>query len=69
MCVKLPPRDLNSGPYPAHPIGIYTCEVTTTPRIRGDVYIYIYSLFSSVHLPFKPAMYLHNEQETKIDDV
>ena len=63
MCVKLPPRDLNPGPYPAHPTGIYTCEVTTTPRIRGGVYIYIYiySLFSSVHLPFKPAMYLHNE--------
>ena len=25
MCVKLPLRDLNSGPYPRHPTSTYTC--------------------------------------------
>ena len=33
MCVKLPPRDLNPDPYPPHLTSVYTCEVTTTPRV------------------------------------
>ena len=37
MCVKLPPRDLNHGPCPAHPITTYTCGVTITPRVCGGV--------------------------------
>ena len=35
VCVKLPPRDLNSNPYLPYPTSSYTCEVTTTPRVRG----------------------------------
>ena len=35
MCVKLPFRDLNSSLYPPHSTNIYTCKVTTTPRVRG----------------------------------
>ena len=34
MCVKLPLRDLNPGPYPPHPTSTYTCEVSTAPRVR-----------------------------------
>ena len=46
MCVKLPPRDLNLGPYPPHPTSMYTCGVTTTPRVcdgefEGDLRIEI----------------------------
>ena len=33
MCVKLPLRDLNPGPYPPHSTSIYTCRVTTTPMV------------------------------------
>ena len=36
MCVKLPPRDLNPGPYPPHPTSIYICEVTTALRVHGE---------------------------------
>ena len=37
MCVKLPPGDLNPGPCSPHPTNIYTCGVTTTPKVRnGD---------------------------------
>ena len=36
MCVKLPPRDLNSDFYLSHPINIYICEVTILPRVCGD---------------------------------
>ena len=36
MYVKLPPKDLNLGPYPPHPTNIYTCGVTIAPRVRGD---------------------------------
>ena len=35
MCVKFPPGDLNSGPYPSHLISTYTCEVPIVPRVRG----------------------------------
>ena len=50
MCVKLHPEDLNPGPYHPHPTSIYTCGVTTTPRVRGGdkigtFAIYIYLLF------------------------
>jgi len=33
MCIKLPPEDLNSDPYPPHPTNIYICGVTTAPRV------------------------------------
>ena len=36
MCVKLSLGDLNPGPYPSHPTNIYTCKVTTTPRVHDD---------------------------------
>ena len=35
MCVNLPPRDLNPSSYTPHPTNIYTCGVTTAPRVRG----------------------------------
>ena len=35
MCVKLPLGDLNPASYPPHPTSIYTCGVTTAPRVRG----------------------------------
>ena len=35
MYVKLPPGDLNLGPYPPHPTNTYTYGVTTAPRMRG----------------------------------
>ena len=35
MCVKLPLGDLNPDPYPSYLTSIYTCEVTTAPKVRG----------------------------------
>ena len=35
MWVKLPLGDLNPSPYLPHPTSIYTCGVTTAPRVRG----------------------------------
>ena len=35
MSVNLPPRDLNPSSYTPHPTNIYTCGVTTAPRMRG----------------------------------
>ena len=35
MYMKLPLRDLNPNPYSPHPTSIYTCGVTTSPRVRG----------------------------------
>ena len=35
MCVKLSPRNLNSSPWPPHPINIYTCGVTIAPKVCG----------------------------------
>ena len=49
MDVKLSSENLNSGPYLSHPTNIYTCEVTTAPRVRNGyifsslIYIYIYT--------------------------
>ena len=49
MDVKLSSENLNSGPYLSHPTNIYTCEVTTAPRVRNDyifsslIYIYIHT--------------------------
>ena len=37
MCVKFLPGNLNLGPCPPHPISIYTCEVTTAPKVCGGV--------------------------------
>ena len=35
MCVKLPPGDLNPDPCSPPPTNIYTCKVTTTPKVCG----------------------------------
>ena len=35
MYVKFPSGDLNPDPYPPHPTSIYTCEMTTAPRVCG----------------------------------
>ena len=35
MCVKLPPGDLNLGPYSPHSTNTYTCGVTITLRMYG----------------------------------
>ena len=48
MCVKLPPRNLNLGPYPLHLTSTYTCEVIIAPMVRGDN-----------HLTFKVPRDLH----------
>ena len=37
MCLKLPPRDLNFGPYPPHSINTYTFGVTIAPRVCGSL--------------------------------
>jgi len=36
MCVKLPPKDLNPGPYPPLSISTYTYGVTIAPRVCGS---------------------------------
>ena len=42
MCVKLPPGNLNTGPYPSHSTNTYTCEVIIAPKeYGGDNYITI----------------------------
>ena len=35
MCVKLPSRDLNPGPWPLHPTSTYTCGMTIAPKVCG----------------------------------
>ena len=46
MYVKLLPRDLNLNPYPPHLTSIYTCGVTTAPRVRGgNIYTFLKQLF------------------------
>ena len=37
MYVKFPPENLNPDPCPPQPTSTYTCGVTTTPRMRGDI--------------------------------
>ena len=37
VCVKLSPRDLNHSPCPPHRTNIYTCRVTTIPRVCGGI--------------------------------
>ena len=37
MCVKLSPGDLNPGPCLPHPTSIYSCGVTTAPRVCGGM--------------------------------
>ena len=41
MCVKLPPKDLNSNPYPPHPTKTYTCRVAIAPRVHGVFFIFL----------------------------
>ena len=40
MCVKPSLGNLNPGPYPPHPTNIYTCGVTTSPRVRSGLLIF-----------------------------
>ena len=35
--MKLPPENLNPGPYPPHLTSIYIYGVTTAPRVRGSI--------------------------------
>ena len=37
MYVKLLPVDLNHDPYPPHLTNIYTCGVTTAPKVHDGV--------------------------------
>ena len=46
MCVKLPLRDLNAGPYPPHPISVYTYGVTITPKMCGGNKIVNFNYFN-----------------------
>ena len=39
ICVKLSPRDLNSGPYPPHSTKIYICRLTTVLRVRDGEFL------------------------------
>ena len=41
MCVKLSSGDLNLGPYPPHPISIYTYAVTIAQRVCGGLLLVI----------------------------
>ena len=36
MFVKFSPRDLNSDPCPPHSTSIYTCGVTTAPKVHDN---------------------------------
>ena len=45
VCVKLPHRDLNSGPFPPYPTSIYTCGITTAPRVRCVILIIFELIF------------------------
>ena len=48
MCVKLPFRDLNLGPYPPHSTSTYTCGMTITQSLCSDRYkTYIKSLYGT----------------------
>ena len=40
MYVKLLLENLNPDPYLLHPISIYTCEVTTAPKVCGGVNLF-----------------------------
>ena len=42
MCVKPPPRDLNSSLCPPHFTSIYTYKVITAARVRGGMGPYAY---------------------------
>ena len=35
--MKLSLGDLNPSPYPPHPTSIYTCGVTTTPKVCNGI--------------------------------
>ena len=48
--MKLPPENLNSGHYPSHPTNIYTCRVTTAPRVCGCNIIYSFKKASLYHI-------------------
>ena len=48
MCVKLPFKDLNLGPYSPHSTNIYTCGMAITPRVCSGRYkTYIKSLYGT----------------------
>ena len=54
MCVKLPLGNLNPDPCPTYPISIYTCEVTTAPRVCGG---------TKMIIKFNAVMYLNLIEE------
>ena len=37
--MKLPPEDLNPDSYSLHPTSIYTCGMTTAPKVYGNSHI------------------------------
>ena len=45
MCVKLPPTDLNSGPYLPHLTSTYICKVTIIPWVCGCTISYTLLFF------------------------
>ena len=46
MCVKLPFGDLNLSSYPPLSTSIYTCGVTTVPKIRSGTFIRFLTLLT-----------------------
>ena len=64
ICVKLPPRDLNSSLCPPHPTSTYTCGVTTAPRVHGNLFIYLKSKsFLPLFACYKNLIYLTKKSE------
>ena len=69
MGVKLSFKNLNPGPYLSHSTNIYTCEVTTAPRVRNGyifsslIYIYIY-IYIYIHTHTYYIGYALNYLET-----
>ena len=45
MCVKLPPKNLNSDPYPPHSTSTYTYRVTIAPKVCGGKIILYLSIY------------------------
>ena len=41
MCVKFYSKNLNPDPYPPYPTSPYTCGVTITLRMCGDIIHYL----------------------------
>ena len=59
MCVKLPPGNLNPASYPLHLTSIYTCRVTTAPRVRGVMRKFLGTL--EVRSNGTPSYHIHSK--------